>query len=59
MRIRLFEAMELKYWEDDTSQLSGKRIRQDLASMKSFKGKAGGVNILALLVIMFCLDLLQ
>ena len=40
------EAMELKYWEDDTSQLSKSESEQDLASMKSFKGKAGqSVNI--------------
>ena len=40
------EAMELKYWEDDTSQLSKSESEQDLANMKSFKGKAGqSVNI--------------
>jgi gliding motility-associated protein GldM len=40
------EAMELKYWEDDTSQLSKSDSEQDLANMKSFKGKAGqSVNI--------------
>ena len=35
------EAMELKYWVDDTSQLSKNESEQDLANMKSFKGRAG------------------
>jgi gliding motility-associated protein GldM len=35
------EAMELKYWIDDTSQLSKNDSEQDLANMKSFKGRAG------------------
>ena len=35
------EAMELKYWLDDTSQLSKNESEQDLANMKSFKGRAG------------------
>ena len=33
--------MELKYWVDDTSQLSKNESEQDLANMKSFKGRAG------------------
>jgi len=40
------EAMELKYWVDDTSQLSKSDSEQDLDKMKIFKGKAGQrVNI--------------
>ena len=40
------EAMELKYWVDDTSQLSKSESEQDLDKMKIFKGKAGQrVNI--------------
>ena len=35
------EAMELKYWVDDSSQLNKNESEQDLANMKTFKGKAG------------------
>jgi gliding motility-associated protein GldM len=35
------EAMELKYWEDDTAQLSKPESQQDLNNMKTFKGRAG------------------
>ena len=35
------EAMELKYWVDDTSQLNKNESEQDLANMQTFKGKAG------------------
>jgi gliding motility-associated protein GldM len=35
------EAMELKYWVDDTSQLKKNESEQDLSSMQTFKGKAG------------------
>ncbi|MDG1238310.1 MAG: GldM family protein [Flavobacteriales bacterium] len=35
------EAMELKYWEDDTSQLSKSDADRDLANMRTFKGRAG------------------
>ncbi|CAI8167637.1 MAG: Uncharacterised protein [Crocinitomicaceae bacterium] len=35
------EAMELKYWVDDSSQLKKNESEQDLANMKTFKGKAG------------------
>jgi gliding motility-associated protein GldM len=40
------EAMELKYWVDDTNQVKKKESEQDLANMKTFKGNAGQkVNI--------------
>tara|TARA_B100000768_G_scaffold128792_1_gene119410 strand:+ start:738 stop:2747 length:2010 start_codon:yes stop_codon:yes gene_type:complete len=40
------EAMELKYWVDDSSQLNIKESEQDLSNMKTFKGRAGQkVNI--------------
>jgi len=35
------EAMELKYWVDDSSQLNKNESEQDLANMKTFKGRAG------------------
>ena len=35
------EAMELKYWVDDTSQLSKSESEQDLDKMQTFKGRAG------------------
>ena len=35
------EAMELKYWVDDTSQLIKNDSEQDVANMKTFKGRAG------------------
>jgi hypothetical protein len=35
------EAMELKYWLDDTSQINKKESEQDLSTMSTFKGKAG------------------
>jgi len=35
------DAMELKYWLDDTSQLYKYESEQDLANMQTFKGKAG------------------
>ena len=35
------EAMELKYWVDDSSQLKKNESEQDLSNMKTFKGKAG------------------
>jgi hypothetical protein len=35
------EAMELKYWVDDSSQLKKIDSEQDLTNMKTFKGKAG------------------
>lgn len=35
------EAMELKYWEDDTAQISKPESAQDLKNMKTFKGRAG------------------
>ena len=40
------EAMELKYWVDDTNQVKKKESEQDITTMKTFKGKAGQkVNI--------------
>ena len=35
------EAMELKYWVDDSSQLKKNESEQDLTNMKTFKGRAG------------------
>ena len=35
------EAMELKYWLDDTSQYRKPESEQDLTTMQTFKGKAG------------------
>lgn len=35
------EAMELKYWVDDSSQLKKPDSEQDLTNMKTFKGTAG------------------
>lgn len=35
------EAMELKYWVDDSTQLSKSDSKQDVTSMQTFKGKAG------------------
>ena len=35
------EAMELKYWVDDTAQLSKSESERDLDKMETFKGRAG------------------
>ena len=35
------EAMELKYWVDDSSQLKKNESEQDLENMQTFKGRAG------------------
>ena len=35
------EAMELRYWLDDTSQFRKPESQQDLTTMQTFKGKAG------------------
>ena len=35
------EAMELKYWVDDSSQLNKNESEQDLDNMQTFKGNAG------------------
>lgn len=35
------EAMELKYWVDDSSQLKKNESEQDVANMQTFKGRAG------------------
>lgn len=35
------EAMELKYWVDDSSQIKKNESEQDLENMQTFKGRAG------------------
>ena len=35
------EAMELKYWVDDSTQMTKSESNQDVQSMQTFKGKAG------------------
>ena len=35
------EAMELKYWVDDSTQMTKSESDQDIQSMQTFKGKAG------------------
>jgi gliding motility-associated protein GldM len=35
------EAMELKYWVDDTTQMNKDESDQDIESMQTFKGRAG------------------
>ena len=41
------EAMELRYWEDDTSQYKKSDSEMDKSNMKVFKGKAGDQMMLS------------